>query len=130
MSTFYESGTNYITSLETISSSLFVLDSQLKTVSDNLSAGIGIKYTETVTTDIAAGTEYDLPSGLTYTPFTVVSGAYGKNMDVFVNGQLLVASSGAFGADEDMDYSEVSTSAIKFHIDVNAYSNIMYVIRQ
>jgi hypothetical protein len=120
---------NYVSSGETLSDSLDSLDIKLKDLFDAVNASTGSRYIETPSSDIVAGTTHTLPYSLTYTPEST-SGQEGKNMDVFVNGQLLNASTGTDGDEEDRDYSEVSGTQIKFHIDVNAYSNIMYVVRQ
>jgi hypothetical protein len=123
------SGTHYIHSLEDITESLVYLDSAIKSVSDSVAAGVGEKYIENITSDINAGIEHTLPSSLTYTP-AATAGQYGKNMDVFIDGQLLTASTGTNGDEEDMDYSETSTTSITFHRDVYAGSNITYLIKQ
>lgn len=123
------SGTYYIHANEDITESLVYLDSGIKSVADSVAAGVGEKYIEDITSDISAGTEHALPGSLTYTPANTV-GQYGKNMDVFVDGQLLTASTGPNGDEEDMDYSETSTTSITFHRDVYAGSNIIYIIKQ
>ena len=124
------SGTNYITALEDISISLTKLDSAIYGVSNAALAGTGEKYIEDVSSDIVAGTTHYLPYPLTYTPYTTTSGMSGRNMDVYIDGQLLVSSNGSNGVSEDMDYSEVSISGIVFHRDVSRHSNIVYFIRQ
>jgi hypothetical protein len=123
------SGTIYITALDDIAESLVDLDNAIKSVSDSAASGVGEKYIETVLSDIIAGTGHTLPGSLSYTP-VATSGQYGKNMDVFLDGQLLTASTGTNGGEEDMDYSETSTTSITFHRDVYAGSNITYTIKQ
>ena len=51
-------------------------------------------------------------------------------MDVYYNGQLLAASTGANGANADRDYAETSASGITFHVNIDQYSNLTYMIRQ
>jgi hypothetical protein len=101
----------------------------LKDVEDSITAGVAEKYVEEVSGDISAGVEHLLPTGLTYTPVTT-SGEEGANMDVYVGGQLLAASTGALGVNADRDYAETSTSGITFHFDVQDGRNITYMIRQ
>jgi hypothetical protein len=127
------SGTTYITALDDIAESLVDLDSAIKSVADSVAAGVGEKHIEYVSSDIIAGTAHALPGVLSYTPATVAEQGdlkLGKNMDVFIDGQLLVASTGTNGDVEDMDYSETSGTSITFHRDVYAGSNITYLIKQ
>ncbi len=51
-------------------------------------------------------------------------------MEVWVNGQLMSASTGVGGVNEDRDYAETSVSGITFTEDVYQYSNIIYYIKQ
>jgi hypothetical protein len=123
------SGTHYIHANEDITESLSYLDAAVNTIAGQISSGVGEKYIENISSEISAGDEHVLPGSLSYTPAADV-GQYGKNMDVFVDGQLLVASTGTNGEEEDMDYSETSTTSITFHRDVYAGSNITYIIKQ
>jgi len=50
-------------------------------------------------------------------------------MDVYVNGQLVMADTGSNGADANRDYGETTTSGVTFRFDVAADSNLIYVIR-
>lgn len=122
---------NYISSTMTIAEMLDALDQQVKDNADATSAGIGAKYVEEVASDISAGVVHALPTvsgvgALTYTPETS-AGIEGKNMDIYVGGQLLAADTSAGG---DRDYEETTTSGVTFHFDVQAGRNITYVIRQ
>lgn len=120
---------NYVTDGESYASSIDALDQALKDVEDSISAGVAEKYIEEAAALISTGVEHSLPTGLSYTP-TSVSGAEGANMDVYVGGQLLAASTGANGVNADRDYAETSASGITFHFDVQAGRNITYMIRQ
>jgi len=127
------SGTHYISAFDQIADSLLDLDTQIKALSDVVAAGVGEKYIESVSSDILAGTVHTLPGGLSYTPATVSeqsNGKIGRNLDIYVDGQLLVASTGSNGANGDMDYSETSTTSVTFHRDIYAGSNITYIIKQ
>lgn len=120
---------NYITNGDSFTDSLDDLDIAISTLSDSLDAGANDKHIEIVAEDIAAGTAHQLPVGLTYTPKSD-AGQQGGNMDVYLDGQLLSASTGVLGANEDKDYSETSSTHITFHFDVYQYSNITYQVRQ
>jgi hypothetical protein len=121
---------NYITATDTIAESLVDLDTALDVVAGQISAGIGEKYIESVTTLIAKNTAHDISAIITsYTPFSD-GGREGKNMDVYVDGQLLAADTGAAGANADRDYGETSTTAVTFRFDVQVGRNITYVVRQ
>ena len=127
------SGTHYISPFDQIADSLFDLDTKLKELSDAVLAGVGEKYIEYISSNILAGTVHTLPNGLSYTPATLPdqsSGKLGRNLDIYVDGQLLVASTGINGGNEDMDYSESSSTSVKFHRDIFAGSNITYIIKQ
>ena len=119
---------NYITDGEAVSLSIDKLDIQLKTVADQVSAGVGDKYIESVSTTISKNTPHTLPSSITYTPYST-AGQEGKNMDVYVDGQLLAADTGANGANADRDYGETSTTSITFRFNVHSGQNITYVVR-
>lgn len=124
----YTSG-NYIDDGDTIATSLNDLDLAMKTLADSLAASIGGKYIEEVSADIPAGIEHVLPGGLTYTP-TSTSGQEGKNMEIWLDGQLLAANTGVGGINEDRDYAETSISGITFTDDVYQNSNLVYYIKQ
>ena len=66
---------------------------------------------------ITSGTPVTIPNANTYTLGS------GVNMDVYVNGQLMV-----FGGTED--YTETSTTQVTFNFTIPAGSNITYIIRQ
>ena len=51
-------------------------------------------------------------------------------MDVFVDGQLLAADTGAAGVNADRDYGETTASGVTFRFDVQVGRNITYMIRQ
>ena len=87
------------------------------------------KYVETTSTTISKNIEHALPGGSTYTPVST-SGTEGKNMDVYVGGQLLMADTGVAGVNADRDYGESTTSGITFRFDIQSERNITYVIRQ
>jgi hypothetical protein len=120
---------NYITSSESFTDNLDDLDIAMAAVAATLGSGSNKKYVQIVADDIPAGTAHQLPVGLTYTPKSD-SGNQGGNMDVYLDGQLLSASTGAFGVNEDKDYSETDTTHITFSFDVYQYSNITYQVRQ
>jgi len=126
---FYGSPPNFITNGETITSSLDQLDQDIKDLSELGDASIAEKYIEEVVSDIPAGTQHALPGGLTYTPDST-GGQQGSNLDIYLDGQLLSASTGANGINEDKDYSETNTTSVTFQIDIYQYSNITYKIRQ
>jgi len=118
------SGT-YISDGQSITASLDALDTNLYTISQTVADGVADKHVAVVASGIAAGTAYQLPVGLSYTPSTM-----GVNMDVFLDGIMLAASSGEGGANEDKDYAEISPTHVAFHFDVYQYSNITFAVRQ
>lgn len=120
---------NYVTDNESITSSLDALDVGIKDVYDSTVAGSGDKYVEELSGDLSAGTLHSLPYSITYTPDSTI-GQEGANMEVFVNGQLLAASTGANGVNEDRDYAETTASGITFHFDLWTGTNITYVVKQ
>lgn len=120
---------NYITSGDTITDILDDLDANMNLVSQTVAGGVEDKYVVTVDQDYAAGSSYTLPVGVTYTPSSDGS-QQGKNMDVYLDGQLLSASTGNNGVNEDKDYAETSPTTIKFHFDVYQYSNLLFKVRQ
>jgi len=93
-----------------------------------LSTSAAAKYIETITSDITMNVEHSLPSSATYTPYSN-AGEEGKNMDVWLDGQLLMADTGAAGVNADNDYGETSTSGITFRFTVYSGTNLTYVIR-
>lgn len=101
----------------------------LVTLSGAISASSADKVVETTVSLISKNTEHALPVSKTYTPVST-SGEEGKNMDVYVGGQLLMADTGAAGVNANRDYGETSTSGITFRFDVQTDRNITYVIRQ
>jgi len=120
---------NYVTDNESTTASLDALDIGVKDVNDLVTAGSGDKYVEELSGDLSAGTLHSLPAGVTYTPDATI-GQEGKNMEVFINGQLLAASTGANGVNADRDYAETTASGITFHLDLWTGTNITYVVRQ
>lgn len=119
---------NYISSGESFTDSIDKLDMAIKGISELASEGIAESYSVVVISDITAGTAYQLPVGVSYTPDST-EGRRGSNMDVYLNGQLLIASTGINGANEDGDYAETSPTHITFHFDVYQYSNITFKVR-
>jgi len=119
----------YVTDGDPITSSLDDLDQAIKSVEDQISAGIGEKYVESVTSGIVLNVEHTVPYGLSYTASST-AGREGKNMDIYVDGQLLAADTGAAGANADRDYGETSASGITFRFNIQVGRNITYIIRQ
>jgi hypothetical protein len=117
----------YLSDGESITDSLDALDIALYDLSQNTTANIPEIYIEAVASDISKGTAHDTP--VAYTPDNT-TGREGKNMDVFLDGQLLAPSTGVNGANYDRDYAETSTTQITFHFDVYEGSNITYKVRQ
>jgi hypothetical protein len=120
---------NYIADGASITSALDSLDQELKDLADSIDSGIGEKYVESVGTAITKNTPHDLPYSITYTP-DATAGREGKNMDIFVDGQLLAADTGANGANADRDYGETSGSQVTFRFDIQIGRNITYIVRQ
>lgn len=118
---------NYITNGEDIADSLDKLDWNLKDIADSIVAGTQ-KYIEEAVGGIAKNTVHPLPYSIIYTPFST-AGQEGKNMDVYVEGQLLAADTGASGANADRDYAETTSSGITFRFNVKPNSNITYIVR-
>ena len=119
---------NYLTNGQSISSSIDALDMATYDASQLVADTISDKYIEVVTSDITANTAHLLPAGLSYTPYST-AGQVGKNMDVFLDGQLMTASTGINGANYDGDYAETDSTHITFHFKIHRYSNITYMIR-
>lgn len=120
---------NYISAADTIAESLVDLDTALYNLAQSVEAGVGEKYVESVSTQINKNTPHTLPFSITYTPDST-PGREGKNMDVYVDGQLLAADTGVNGANADRDYGETSSTTITFRFDVHVGRNITYVVRQ
>ena len=104
----------------------FVADA-LTTISGALNVAAPEKYVESVVTIINKNTSHVTPA--TYTPSST-SGREGMNMDVYVDGQLLAADTGADGVNADRDYAETDSTHITFRFKVHSGRNITYVIRQ
>lgn len=120
---------NYIADGDTVADALDKLDQALKDVEESVEAGVGEKYVESVSGGFSANTVHQLPSGITYTPDST-AGREGSNMDVFMDGQLLAADTGAAGVNADRDYGETTTSGITFRFDVQTGRNITYIVRE
>ena len=120
---------NYLVDGESISTSLNTLDQELQDIADSVSAGVGEKYVESVSVAIDKNTAHTLPYSISYTP-DATAGREGKNMDVYVDGQLLAADTGTNGANADRDYAEASTTSVTFRFDIQVGRNITYVVRQ
>lgn len=75
------------------------------------------KVVETTVVPISSGASHTIPGGKTYTLAT------GANMDVYLDGQLLVAGAAN-------DYQELTTSTISFNFTVPTGKNITYMIRK
>lgn len=75
------------------------------------------KKAETTAAPIASGTAHTLPGSMTY---TLASGA---NLDVYFSGQLLME-----GASHD--YTEFTTTQIKFNFTVPTNKNLIYMARK
>lgn len=101
----------------------------LTTLAGLITSSSADKYVETTDSEVTKNTEHELPGSITYTPVSI-SGTEGKNMDVYVGGQLLMADTGAAGVNADRDYGETTTSGVTFRFDIQSGRNITYVIRQ
>jgi hypothetical protein len=123
--------TTYLVGDTDVAVSLIDLDAALKAVADQISAGIGEKYVESVTGSmIAKNVAHTLPYSISYTPEDD-AGREGKNMDVFIDGQLLAADTTVSGVGmADRDYGETSSSSVTFRFDIQVGRNITYVVRQ
>jgi len=119
----------YLTMGQSITDALDALDMGIKDMEDSAGAGVGEVYVEIVASDIEKNTAHTLPGGISYTPCSDV-GQEGKNMDVFVNGMLMVADTGVNGVEWDRDYAEINTTQIMFHSKINEDTNITYLVRQ
>jgi hypothetical protein len=121
---------SYLSTGETIVSSLQALATQVQTNEDATTAAAGEKYVESIAAPVTAGVEHSLPVAIgAYTTFSG-AGQEGKNMDVYVDGQLLAADTGQFGVNADRDYGETSVSGITFRFALQVGRNVTYVVRQ
>ena len=116
---------NYVTDGESVATSIDELDMKVKDLEEG---GSVEKVAEAAASDIVMNVEHPLPSSKTYVPYST-AGSEGKNMDVFVGGQLLSADTGVAGANADKDYGETSTSGITFRFTVQEGRNLTYMIR-
>ena len=98
-----------------------------------VAAGVGEKYVESVDTEITKNTPHTLPTAIVssggYTP-SATAGREGMNMDIYVDGQLLAASTGTNGSEADRDYQEASSTTVTFLFTIQAGRNITYIVRQ
>jgi len=117
----------YITSGETHTANIDDLDQAIDALDDQIS-GAGEKYVEALSADIPADTLHTLPNNIIYTPVSG-TGQAGKLLNVYIDGQLLAASTGLYGVNSDRDYAETNTSGITFHMDVHEDSNITYFVK-
>ena len=123
-------GYSYITTDEDITDSIRALAAQAEVNANATAAAAGDKYVESIAAPVTAGVEHPLPVAIgTYTTFSG-AGEEGKNMDVYVDGQLLAADTGSFGVNADRDYGETSISGITFRFDLQVGRNVTYVVRQ
>ena len=116
---------NYITNGESIADSLDLLDQEIA----DLTAQSGDKYVEETSSSISKNVPHTLPSSITYTP-NATAGKEGSNLDIYVGGQLLSASTGTNGADSNRDYNETSSTTVTFMFNIQAGRNVTYVVRQ
>jgi len=118
---------NYVTDGETITSSIDALDMalwDLETTVSGIASG-GQKYVYTMTSATAPEASITLPYSLAYTPFASDQQP-GKNMDIYVDGQLLAADYNTLG---DNDYEETGVNSWTPHFAIRNNANITYVIR-
>jgi len=118
-----------LTAGQSITASLDALDMGIYDLSQSVSASVAELYVEVTASGTSKNTPYTLPYGITYTPDATV-GQEGSNLDVFMDGQLLSASTGVNGLERDKDYAEVNSTQIMFHFDIYEGSNITYKVRQ
>jgi len=107
---------NFLATGDSLESAIEKLDDQIKINENNIASSSAQKEVEKGVGPIASGSAHTLPGSLTYTLAT------GDNLDVFLNGQLLVE-----GASED--YLEDTTTTIKFNFTVGSGSNLTYFAR-
>jgi len=120
---------NYITNGDSITRALDVVDQKLQDLADDITVGVGKKYVESVSSTISKNVAHTLPYSITYTP-EATGGHEGRNMDIFVDGQLIAADTGSGGANADRDYAETSTTQVTFRFDIQEGRNITYIVRQ
>ena len=125
---FEFSENNYISDGDSITTLLDNIDMAMYSVSQTVAGGVEEKYIVTVDQDYLAGDPYTLPVGVSYTPVNTDS-QQGRNMDVYLDGQLLSACTGLNGINEDEDYKETSPTVITFTFDVYQYSNLVFKVR-
>ena len=108
-STYTFTGATFLSSGDDIQTALLALDQAIDQadIQKEVEKGVG---------PISSGTAHTLPGSLTYTLGS------GDNLDVYLNGQLLVE-----GATED--YTEFTTTSIKFTFTVGAGTNLTYMSR-
>jgi len=118
---------NYVTDGETITSSIDALDMALWDLEVTVSgiASGGQKYIYTMTGAVAAENPITLPYSLAYTPFASDQQP-GKNMDIYVDGQLVAADYSTLG---DNDYEETDGNTWTPHFTIRNKANITYVVR-
>jgi len=110
-------GANYITTTIDIEGGMLELDAAIKVNEDAIADASAVKKFEVGVGPITSGTAHTLPGSLAYTLAT------GDNLDVYLNGQLLV-----HGATED--YLEDTITTVKFNFTVAASANITYFARK
>jgi hypothetical protein len=117
---------NYVTDGETLTASIDALDMALWDLETTVS-GVAVpqKYVYTTPSKLTKNVAATLPYTLTYTPFASDTQP-GKNMDIYVDGQLLAADYNTLG---DNDYEETSANQWTPHFNVRKNSNITFVIR-
>lgn len=113
----------YLSDGQSVTNSLVALEDAV----NDLAAGAVVKYVEAISNVILPNTAHNTPAN--YTPCSD-SGQEGKNMDIYVDGQLLAASTGSNGDQSDRDYSEISTSQVAFSFTLHPGQNITYMIRK
>jgi len=118
---------NYVTDGETVTSSIDALDMALWDLEITVSgiASGGQKYVYTMTGATTPETGITLPYSLAYTPFASDQQP-GKNMDIYVDGQLIAADYNTLG---DNDYEETDGNTWTPHFAIRNNANITYVIR-
>jgi len=119
----------YVADGSNLVDAISTLDDAINTIQGALDATSGAKYVESVGTQIDSNTAHALPYSITYTPVST-AGQEGANMDVYVDGQLLAADTGAAGVNADRDYAETSTTSITFRFNIQPGRNITYVVKQ
>jgi len=111
------SGANYITTTIDLEGGMLELDAAIKVNEDAIADASAVKKFEVGVGPISSGSAHTLPGSLAY---TLASGA---NLDVYLNGQLLVE-----GATED--YIEDTITTVKFNFTVAASANLTYFARK